>query len=97
MSNCTVMTVESLLVCSPALKVNAVNVKLVDETSVIPVTLNVEASTVSSKVNSRISDVKFRLKLVKFGLVKSWSKPVTILAVSVLISTTELLFMSTNV
>ena len=97
-SSVTMMIVESFIVCVPASSVYVVEVVtfLVD-TRVIPVTLNVEASTVSLNVNSSVSSVRFKLKLTNDGLVRSGSKPVTFNADSVSISTTELLFISISV
>ena len=98
MSSCTVMKVESFKVWLPAISVYEVAVVafLVD-TRVIPVTSNVEASTVSSKVNSSVSVVKFKLKLSSVGFVPSGSNPVAFNADSISISTTKLLFMSIRV
>ena len=96
--SCTVMEVESFKVCIPAFNVYIVTiVAFLVDTRVIPVTLNVEASTVSSKVNSSVSVVKFKLKLTSDGSVSSGSNSITFNADSVSISTTTFSFMSIRV
>ena len=63
----------------------------------IAVASKVLASTVSSKVRARTSEVRSRSKVTRVGDVISSVKPCTFAASSISISTTEFSFMSKTV
>ena len=93
----SVMMVESSMEWAPPVRVYLPEGEPVEDTRVMPRGLKESLSTVSSKVSTISSLVRFRVKAVRRGVVVSGTNSVALKAESKGMGTTEFMFWSSSV